>query len=62
MVTADGPEAATALAGLRERAERMTALAAEMLAVFKPGPNGSSARVKQAQADDWQQRWEELQS
>ena len=56
VVTADGPEAARALAELKERAEGMAALAREMLESFKQGPNGWSARVKAEQVQEWQER------
>jgi hypothetical protein len=56
MVTADGPEAAAALAGLQERAEEMKALATEMAGGFKRGGNGYSQRVSVATYEGWQVR------
>ena len=56
MLTADGPDAARALATLKERAEGMEALAREMLEAFTKQPNGWNARVKQAQIDEWRER------
>jgi hypothetical protein len=55
-VTADTPEAAAALVALKERADGMEALAREMLEAFTKQPNGWSARVKQAQIDEWRER------
>lgn len=54
MVTTDGPEAAAALDGLKERAEGMEALAREAVGSFTRGPNGWSARVKAATVEEWQ--------
>jgi hypothetical protein len=59
MVTADGPEAAGALAGLKERAEGMERyrdLAAEMLESFAEGRNGWAARVSAAKVEQWRER------
>jgi ubiquinone biosynthesis protein COQ9 len=56
VVTADSPEAAAALVALKERAERMEALAGEMLAAFTKQPNGWSARVKADQIEEWRGR------
>jgi hypothetical protein len=59
MVTADGPDAARAIAVTAECAEqmgRLRGLAGEMLESFKQGPNGWSARVKAEQVQEWRER------
>lgn len=53
VVTASTPEAADALARLKERAEGTEALAAEMLAAFSKGTSGWSARVSAARVEKW---------
>jgi hypothetical protein len=59
MVTADGPDAARAIAVTAECAEqmgRLRGLAGEILESFKQGPNGWSARVKAEQVQEWRER------
>lgn len=56
MITTDGPEAAAALAGLKERAEGMEALAREMHDGFKRGANGYSQRVGTDTFEGWRER------
>ena len=56
MITADGPDAASALAALKERAERTERLAAEMLATFTEGRNGCSARVSAERIGGWREK------
>ena len=56
MLTADGPDAARALVALKERAERMEALAREMHGGFKQGGNGYSQRVSADTYEGWQER------